>query len=160
MKYKKTWIVLLVTAVFWVTACSRTDADPDLDNGTNPKLVSNEVFCYTTWKLTNEKVIRLEMLVDVLQNKILGFYVDGEEVGMPTLKAVAYFYGPAAASDALSFFDQCLEMGFECIRVDRWDESAQTSLTGKPGCHFTVIYGHVNEEGDCDWDALWNERNQ
>ena len=148
-------ITPLILFAFLVLGCNKTEIN-ELNNDTYASNVSNKVVYSTTWK-QKDRIVLVDMLVDVCQDKLIEFQIEGKVCELQELKAVSLFRGSDAGSQALSFFDQCINMGYECVRVDRWDESAQVSLTGKPTSYYTVIYGHPNEEGDCDWDALWHE---
>lgn len=151
--------ILKATSVFFAlvllfAACSKQEDVVNSDDRAEYKYKSNEVMYYSMWTLDDGKELKIEMLVDVEKDIILGFFANGEKIDMPKDKTVAKFHYP---EDAFAFFDRCFEEGYECIRVDRFDISAPNSLTGQPESFYTVTYGYFNENGDCDWKAIMRE---
>ncbi len=141
--------ILKATSVFFAVvllfvACGKEDAMVNSDTKSEYKYKSNEVMYYSMWTLDDEKELKMEMLVDVEKDVILGFFANGKKIDVPKDKTVAKFHYP---EDAFVFFDRCVKEGYDCIRVDRFDRSAQNSLTGQPESYYTVTYGNYNENG-------------
>lgn len=99
----------------------------------------------------------MEMLVDAECYDILGLFADGNKIELPERYAIVNYWGTYAMSDALTFFNKCVEAGMDCVRLDVWVESAQSSLFGESTLCTSVIYGYADENGDCLWNELRNQ---
>lgn len=150
---------LKATSVFFAlvllfSACGKEDAVVNPDTNSEYKNKPNLVMYYSMWTLDDGKELKMEMLVDVDRDAILGFFANGKKIDIPKDKAFKKFHYP---ENAFECFDDCVKKGFDCVRVDRFDNSAQNSLTRQPESYYIVFYGHSNENGGCDWVAIMSE---
>ena len=150
---KKTrFIIALVAAMFAVgamlfVACNKDENQPMEISKKAPKGIL--YYCHWTSKDGNDLLV--EFRID--GKDVTEVLIDGKPSSLLERKIVHVHNYPG---DALTEFDECMQLGYECVRIDKVEISGPSNITGdhQPKTLWLVTYGHCDENGDCDWVAL------
>ena len=144
---------LLCVLVFAIGTMAFTSCEKTIDTNQQLELSkkkSQGILYYCHWKSENGKDLLVEFRID--DKTVTEILIDGKPSAILECKTVVIYHERA---DALQAFSNCIEAGYECVRVDRLDISPAANIHGDyPTSNWSVIYGHPDENGNCNWEAL------
>lgn len=148
-------ICILFASALLFAACEKTTESKYQQDVASPKTSEGILYhCYWT-SGTGEKLLVEFRVQDETVTEIL---INGRPSALLECKTAAVYHD---RESALTAFANCLELGYECVRVDRVDVSAASNIFGDGAAStWIVVYGHSDEDGDCHWEERPKEKSE